>query len=241
MFGILLVGVLTSCKKDADRQTQQGTTPENKAKVFEKSLTVYNADKTNSTTLRFRAASKEQLDNMALENMEFTLVKTPESATEATGVAAATIPGDEGSSVFSNKDASPSQSTTEKQVLPDDGIQVDLPFELKTKPISIQVKSKDLNNGTAARALANDCTPVTCDYHWIQGDNKIKVTNNDDCPITVYFSHKNAWGNWVPATGGLNLNQNGWASYCNPLWTVRVKICHPTYGSSYVVTYYPSC
>lgn len=241
-FSILLVGMhLTSCKKDADQQLQPGTPAGNKEKLFEKSLTIYNADKSNSTTLRFRAASKVQLDKMALENIEFTLVEIPVSATEATGMAASTLPGDEGSSVFSNKDASQSQSTNEKLVLPEDGIQVDLPFEPKTKSISIQVKSKDLNNRAAALALASNCTPVSIDYHWIQGYNKIKVTNQDDCQITVSFSHKNIWGNWVSATGGLRLNQNGWASYCNPLWTVRVKVEHPTYGSSYVVTYYPSC
>src|SRR4051794_36440438 len=51
-FGILLVG-MASCKKDVDQQLQKSANPqlqqdalaENKGKLFEKSITVYNADK----------------------------------------------------------------------------------------------------------------------------------------------------------------------------------------------------
>ena len=72
--GILLVGMqLTSCKKDVDQQFQnngnQQLQPDaqaiNTEKLFDRSITVYNAEKTNSTTIRFRAASKELLDKMA--------------------------------------------------------------------------------------------------------------------------------------------------------------------------------
>src|SRR4051812_14880938 len=54
-FGILLVG-MASCKKDVDQQLQNGANQqlqqdvlaENKGKLFEKSITIYNANKTNS-------------------------------------------------------------------------------------------------------------------------------------------------------------------------------------------------
>src|SRR6059058_3215138 len=94
LFGILLVSMhLTSCKKDADQQVKLNTPAGNKENLFEKSITIYNADKTNSTTLRFRAASKEALENAALDKIEFTLVKNPESAPEPKDLATSTIPG----------------------------------------------------------------------------------------------------------------------------------------------------
>jgi hypothetical protein len=245
-FGILLIGMsLTSCKKDADQQFQNAgnqqlqpdAQAQNKEKLFERSITIYNADKTTSTTLRFRAASKEQLDKMALENIEFTLVKTPESAKEATGVAASTLPGDEGYAAYSGKDASQLQSTNEKQVLPADGIQIDLPSLPKTESISIEVKSKDLNKEQAAAA---SCALVANTFHYIKGYHKIKVTNQGDCQIVVSFYHKNLLGAWVSVASGIVLNQNGWTQYSNCTWTVAATVSHAT-AISYVVSYFKSC
>jgi hypothetical protein len=178
MFGILLVGMhLTSCKKDADQQFQnagnQQSQPDaqaqSKEKLFQKSITIYNADKTKSTILRFSAVKKELLDKMSLNNTEFTLVKNPESATEATGVDAPAISDDEGYSAYSNKDVS--QSTNDKQVLPEDGIMLDFPSLSKTESIAIDVKSKDLNS-TKDQA-ASSYSYVT----YYTGGRKIQVTN----------------------------------------------------------------
>jgi len=236
IFSILLVGIyLTSCKKDADQQLQQGTPAGNKEKLFEKSLIIYNADKTNSTTLRFRAASKELLDKMPLENTEFTLVETPDSATEATGVAAATIPSDEGSSGYSNKDASMLQSTNEKQVFPEDAIQVDLPFAPKTKPISIQVKSKSLNSEQAVAAPCNLGRLII--YHPGRFHH-IKVTNLNICPILVYFYHKDLLGNWIFSGFSYNLSKSWSAWYFNPTWVVGANVYSCTTSYNYNVIWW---
>jgi len=236
-FGILLAGIyLTSCKKEADRQPQQGTPPENTAKLFEKSLTIYNADKTNSTTLRFRSASKTQLDKMALENMDFTLVETPEALTEAPGLTAPTIAGEKGISSYSGKNATLSQSMSEKQVLPADAIQVDLPLESKTKPFSIEVKSRNLNNGTLRPEQA--ATTYYWNFYYKSLWHKIQVTNLNPNPIHVYFYNYTFQWNYT----GINywLYQNGWAWYCNTFWTAGAGVSHPDYYY-YRINYWLFC
>jgi len=238
-FGILLAGMnLTSCKKDVDQQLQNGANQQlqqdaqiqNKGKLFEKSLTVYNADKTNSTTLRFRADSKEKLDKMQLENLEFTLVKTSESATNATDVTASNIAGDEGYSASSRTGAA--QNTNARQGSPEDAIQVDLPFEPKTESVSIQVKSKDLNKQQAS--------PSTLSYkfYFISGDHRIKVTNYSYKPIYVYFYKYN--GGWIYSGYSYELFQNTYAYYSNCNRTVGAEVDYP-YTHNYVVNFYKSC
>jgi predicted DNA binding CopG/RHH family protein len=236
-FGILLVG-MASCKKDVDQQLQNGANQQlqqdalaqNKGKLFEKSITIYNADKTNSTTLRFRAASKEQLDKMPLANLEFTLVKTPESSTNATDVTASNIAGDEGYSASSRKDAA--QNTNARQGAPEDAIQVDLPFESKTESVSIQVKSKDLNKQQAS--------PSTLSYkfYYISGYHRIKVTNYSYKPIYVYFYKYN--GGWIYSGYSYELFQNTYAYYSNCTRTVGAEVDYP-YTHNYVVNFYRSC
>src|SRR4051812_40292748 len=127
-FGFLLIGLyLTSCKKDVDQQLQQSTPAENKENLFEKSLTVYSADKTSSTILCFRAASKELLDKMSLEDMEFTLDKAPELSSDASDLAAPATTEDAGFSNYSKGGALLPQSLTERMQIPTDAIQVELP------------------------------------------------------------------------------------------------------------------
>jgi hypothetical protein len=244
-FGILLIGMsLTSCKKDADQQFQNAgnqqlqpdAQAQNKEKLFERSITVYNADKTNSTTLRFRAASKELLDKMPLDNTEFTLVKAPESAPEAKGVDAPAISDDKGYSAFSGKDASQIQNTNEKQVLPKDGIMIDLPSLPKTKAFSIEVKSKTLNNSATAQAASYSYYT----FWYKSGYSKIQVTNLAyNNPIGVYFYYW-YYPYWYYSGYHFTLYQNGWATYwyCNR--TVGTYVYYNP-GWWYRITFYPTC
>src|SRR5690349_12596804 len=124
-FGALLIGIfITSCKKDVDQQPQQFASTENQDNAVEKSVKIYNADKTNSTTLRFRAASKEILDKMP--NVEFTLATNPEVDTKATGKVAPTLATDEGLSGYIDNGAALLPQGINK-AFPKDAIQVELP------------------------------------------------------------------------------------------------------------------
>jgi len=243
-FGILLIGMsLTSCKKDADQQFQntgnQQLQPDaqakNKEKLFERFITIYNADKTTSTTLRFRADSKEKLDKIPLQNLEFTLAKAPESAPEAKGVDAPAIADDKGYSAFSGKDASQIQGTNEKLGSPKDGIQIDLPSWPKSKPFSIDVKSKNLNKEQASAAASY----WYYSFFYISGYSKIQVTNYAyNNPLAVYF-YNYYWG-WNYSGYAYTLYYYGWARYWYCYRTVGAGVYYNP-GYYYRVTYWPSC
>jgi len=244
-FGILLIGMcMTSCKKDADQQFQnagnQQRQPDdlaqNKEKLFEKSITIYNADKTNSTTLRFRAASKDQLDKIPLDNLEFTLAKTPESAPEAKGVDAPAISDNAGYSDYSNTAASQIQNANEKLASPQKGIQIDLPSWSKTKPFSIEVKSKTLNNTAKDQAAASYSY---YSFFYISGYHKIQVTNLAyNSPLSVYFY--NYYYGWHYSGYAWTLYYNGWARYWYCSRTVGAGVYYNP-GYWYRINYYPSC
>jgi hypothetical protein len=167
-----------------------------------------------------------------LEDLEFTLVKTPEAATEARDLVASTIPGDEGSSGFSDKNASLlPNSTNEKQVLPEDAIQVDLPFEPKIGSISIDVKSKDLSKEQVAAAAYYK-------FYYTSGYHRIKVTNFHIRPIIVdFYSYANGW---KYSGYSYKLYQNTYAWYSNCSRTVGAGVTYPFYHN-YKVNFYPSC
>jgi len=246
MFGILMACLyLTSCKKDADLQHQQDTPAENKEKLFEKSLPVFNADKTNSTTLRFRAASQELLDKMQLENTEFTLVETPVLTNEAARPATRSTGGDEGSANYSDKDASPlnaslPNSSNEKQVLPEDAIQIDFPLEPKTKSFSLEVKTKGLNNGTTRSATEQATTAYYYSkFYFINGWHRIKVTNlMSSSPIAVYFY--NYYFGWYYSGYAFTLyNYGGGGQDWHCSRTVGATV-YSYYYHHYYVNYYSS-
>jgi hypothetical protein len=239
MFGILMVSLhLTSCKKDAELQSKQDAPAENKEKLVETSLTVYNANKTTSTTLRFRAASQEQLDHAGLENLEFTLVKTPEAAAEARDLPASAIAGDEGSSGYSNTNANLANSADEKQVSLEDGIQVDLPLLAKTENVSIEVKSKDLNNGSISSATEQAAVTLYYKFWYKSGYHRIKVTNLHKNPIYPYYYY---YYNYWHYTGyHYKLYKYGWAWYRNCYRTTGAKVYYPYYHY-YRVDFYKYC
>jgi hypothetical protein len=243
LFGILLVGMhLTSCKKDADQppiqngtnqQIQPDNQAQNKVNLFEKSITVYSADKTNSTTLRFRAASKDLLDKMPLDNIEFTLVKNPESPKNAAGVDAPAISDNAGYSGYSGNDASLLQGTNEKQVLPKDGIEIDLPNLTQTESVSLQVKSKNFNKGpsTAATYYYN--------FYYRSWGHKIQVNNYYSTPLSVYFDYW-YYPYWYYSGYHYTLYNGGWAWYRNCSNIVGAEVYHQS-SYSYVVYYWSSC
>jgi hypothetical protein len=241
-FAILLIGMsLTSCKKDADQQfqnagnqqNQQDARAINKEKLFERSITVYNADKTNGTTLRFRAASKDLLDKMPLDNMEFTLVKNPKSPTNATSVDAPTISDNAGYSAFSGKDASQLQSTNDKQILPKDGIQIDLPNLAKTESISLQVKSKNFNKGPSEAAT------YYYKFYFRDWAHKIQVNNYYSTSLIVYFDY---WYStkWYYSGYGYTLYNGGWAWYRNCSRIVGAEVYYQYYHN-FTVYYWSNC
>ena len=260
-FGILMVSLsLTSCKKDADLQPSQAAPPQNNQKVFEKSLTVYNADKTNSTILRFSAASQELLND--IDKSEFTLVETPDAADEAGRPATKATTGDDGSADYSDKDASmidaglPNASApnaglpnasqlnkaNEKPVLPEDGIQIDLPLEMKTKSFSLQVKSKDLNNSTTSSAtqqVAPSSSYYASRFYYISGYHRIKVTNYMAySPVAVYF-YNYRYG-WNYSGYAFKLGYNTYARYQHCSRTVGARVYY-NYYRNFTVRYYPYC
>ena len=249
-FGILIVSMsLTSCKKDADLNLKAAPT-QNAQKVFERSLTVYNADKTNSTILRFSAASQELLND--IDKSEFTLVETPDAADEAGRAATKTTTGDEGSADYSDKDASmidaglPNASqlnkANEKPVLPEDGIQIDLPLEMKTKSFSLQVKSKDLNNSTTSSAtqqVAPSSSYYASRFYYISGYHRIKVTNYMAySPVAVYF-YNYRYG-WNYSGYAFKLGYNTYARYQHCSRTVGARVYY-NYYHNFTVKYYPYC
>ena len=266
-FGILMVSLsLTSCKKEADLQPEQTSPPQNDQQVFERSLTVYNADKTNSTTLRFSAASKELLND--IDNTEFTLVETPEADDEAGIPATKITTDDDGSSDYSKGDVSkldaalpnvsqPNASqpiaglpngsqlnsrANEKPVLPEGGIQIDLPVEMKTKSFSLQVKSKDLNKSTTSSAtqqVAPSSSYYASRFYYISGYHRIKVTNYMAySPVAVYF-YNYRYG-WNYSGYAFKLGYYQWARYQRCTRTVGARVYY-NYYRNFTVRYYPYC
>jgi hypothetical protein len=244
--GILLVCMhLTSCKKDADQQHQQNAPAENKEKLFEKSLTIYNADKTKSTTLRLSAASKELLDK-SLERTEFTLVKTPVSA-EATGLDTSTTRSDGMGYVASSSAQNAPQSTNGEQALPGDArdaIQVDFPSaSKKAEPITIKVKSKDLNNSTMRSATEQAQSSTWWDSYFSfrsTGINDVVIRYYGDTYIDVYWYwywfydwHYSGYSNRLY----FNKSAEGWGKNC------KIPTGFDVYfrsGDYYWISWYPS-
>jgi len=191
---------LTSCKKDVDQQFQQSTPSENNAKVFEKSLTVYSADKTNSTTLRFRAASKEQLDKM--RNVEFTLVTQPELPAE-TELTAPAIKGEEGISSYAKGATLLPTSITTKPALPENAVQIEAPYLPKISSMALNVVSKD-------ESVVNDLSA----FFYVSGYHRIKVTNNHFRSIGVdFYNYFNGW-HYSGFSFELFQNQFAWYQHC---------------------------
>jgi hypothetical protein len=255
LFGILLVSMhMTSCKKDADQQfqnagnqpSQQDALAQNNKKFFEKSITIYNADKTKSTTLRFRAASKKALENVALDKIEFTLVKSPEPKDLVTS----TIPGDddEGYSASSGKNAP--QSTNEEQALPGDpgdAIQVDLPLASKTEPIFIKVNSKAaLNNGTMRSATGQVKPPYWWDSHVFysglsQNMRKENLHYTGSSHLDFYPYYYINGSGWVYQAPWHSLTpSNRDASYKNCYHAVGAD-CYWHSPKTFTLGFYPSC
>ena len=227
LFGTLLVGMhLTSCKKEVNQQLQQGTPSENKANVFEKSLTVYSADKTNSTTLRFRAASKEQLDKM--RNVEFTLVTQPELPAEAELTAPA-IKGEEGFSSYAKGATLLPTSITTKPALPPNAIQVDLPQMPKVADMALNVASVDEAVGGPA-----DITV----FYYRSNYHRIRVTNFHPRSIIVDFY--NYFNGWHYSGFSYQLFQNTYAWYQHCTRTVGADVTHGN-RYNYVVRFVRFC
>jgi hypothetical protein len=225
-FGILVVGMhLTSCKKDVDQQLQQSTPAENKENVFEKSVTVYNADKTNNTTLRFRAVSKEQLDKMS--NVEFTLIKNPEVDPKAIELIAPTIAGDEGFSGYLDKGASLLPQGMNK-ALPKDAIQIELPNLPSVGSSALEMTSKD-----------ESVTAASTTFYFVSGYHRIQVTNRHTRPIIVDF-YSFAGGLWRYSGFSYKLFQNTFAWYQHCTRTVGADVTYPT-QFRFKVTYTPFC
>ena len=263
-FGILMVSLsLTSCKKEADVQLDPAAPPQNNQKVFERSLRVYNADKTTSTTLRFSAASKELLND--IDNTEFTLVETPEVDNEAGRPATKTTTGDDGSANYSDKDASmvdaslpnvsqpnasqpiaglPNTSqlnrADEKPVLPEGGIQIDLPSDMTTKSFSIEIKTKGLNNSTTSASTQQAGTSYYASrFYYISGWHRIKVTNlMYNSPIRAYFYNYRYGWNYSGYT--FLLGYGGWARYQHCTRTVGARVYY-YYYRNFRVNYYSYC
>ncbi|HYO06645.1 MAG TPA: hypothetical protein VER14_06655 [Phototrophicaceae bacterium] len=261
-FGILMVSLsLTSCKKEADLQAEQAAPSQNNQQVFERSLTVYNADKTTSTTLRFSAASKELLND--IDNTEFTLVETPEADDEAGRPATKTTTGDDGSADYSDEgvsrldaslpnlpnasqpiaglpNASQLNRANEKPVLPEGGIQIDLPSDMKTKPFSLQVKSKDLNNSTTSSATQQAATSYYASrFYYISGYHRIKVTNYMAySPVAVYF-YNYRYG-WNYSGYAFKVGYYQYARYQHCTRTVGARVYY-NYYRNFTVRYYPYC
>jgi len=224
-FGIVLVGMhLTSCKKEVDQQLQQGTPSENKAKVFEKSLTIYSQDKTLSTTLRLQAP-RELLDKVDLSKINFTLAKDQELTLPEK--VAPTLATDEGLSGFTTE-ASLLPSTV-KPALPPNAIQVDLPQMPKVADMALHVVSVDEAVGGPA-----DITV----FYYRSNYHRIRVTNYHPRSIIVDFY--NYFNGWHYSGFSYQLFQNTYAWYQHCTRTVGADVTHGN-RYNYVVRFVRFC
>lgn len=204
MFGIILVGMhLASCKKDVKQQVQQATPSENKAQLFEKSLTVYSADKALSTTLHIKAATPELLNKVS--SMKFTLsanVQAPKSQVT-------TLPADEGIAAFSKGvTLLPHNVSTPKPDLSEKAIQIEAPDLPKVANMALNVSSAD-------EAVAAGPADIEA-FFYRSGWHYIEVLNRHRRSIGVDF-YSFFRGQWRYSGYSFELfrNQSAWFQHCS--------------------------
>lgn len=248
-FALLVSGMfLTSCQKDRDEvmdtppaaNSSKAADPSSlkikePEKLFERTLKVFDAGKTKSTTLRLRASSKQTLDRLNLDNMEFTLVNTPASVLQQKGNPGTALK--QGATLASKQGATRDAKTPDELKIPDNAIVMDFPFEAKNTPVSIEVSSKP---GKAAQ-LSTDAQAMATSYLYLSGSNwhRIQVTNLGYNAIYAAFYY-HYWGYKYYSGYAYTLYQNGWSYYYNCSYSVGVNLTF--YGAyRYRYTWWSTC
>ncbi|MEI6948768.1 hypothetical protein V9K67_16375 [Paraflavisolibacter sp. H34] len=253
VFALLLSGMyLTSCQKDHDQQmdtpvaanstkaNNPGSDPaaikiKEPEKLFERTLKVFDASKTKSTTLRLRASSQKTLDGLNLNDMQFTLVATPSNLLQQS--AAPTSSKEKGGTLFSQLGATRDSKKAQDLTIPENAIAMDFP-DAKNEPVSIEVSSKAKANlsstDPAAQALATS-------YLYLSGTNwrRVQVTNlGYNAIYTAFYYHY--WGYKYYSGYAYTLYNNGWSYYYNCNYSVGVNLTF--YGAyRYRYTWWSNC
>ena len=130
---------MASCKKE----TKVVPPNQNTTGLNARTLKVYDANGTNSATLRFQSSSKELLDHIALDQFDFTLVQTP---TPGNSVNLSTT--SLGNLDFSEKNVNREPADVNALQQSDQVVYVDIIPDSRNQPVSIEVKSKVADNSS---------------------------------------------------------------------------------------------
>ncbi|MEI6950880.1 hypothetical protein V9K67_27115, partial [Paraflavisolibacter sp. H34] len=226
---------LTSCQKDHDqvmdtpvaanstKANNPGSDPaaikmKEPEKLFERTLKVFDASKTKSTTLRLRASSQKTLDGLNLDDMQFTLVQTPSNLLQQS--AAPTSSKEKGGTLFSQLGATKDSKKAEDLKIPDNAIMMDFPNEATNAPVSIEVSSKAKANLSSADPAAQ---ALATSYLYLSGTNwhRVQVTNlGTNAIYSAFYYHY--FGYKYYSGYAYTLYQNGWSYYYNCNYSVGV-------------------
>lgn len=226
MYALFLTGVfLTSCKKE----TKVAKPDESTNKLYARTLKIYDADHINSATLRFQSSSNDLLAAMPLEDVDFTLVVTPEPS--ANNAADLTASSSFGTVSLSERNTNQTPSSVDELQKSDKVIFVDLVSAPTSKSLSIEVKSKAPANDsrTSRTSSVNTFYPpgVKMFFYGAAHWRKVHIDNLSSSKINVSFYYNSCEGNICQTNGDLkgtftkysgysyNLYLNGWAWYSN--------------------------
>ncbi|MEO6001073.1 MAG: hypothetical protein ABIN89_29760 [Chitinophagaceae bacterium] len=230
---------LASCKKEAKVAPPEGNT----TKLFARTLKVYNADGTNSATLRFQSLSEELLSSIALDKFDFTLVKTPAQSTGDLNNLSTTS---QGTLNFSEKNTNREPGNGDVLQPSDKVIYINMVADAKTTSISIEVKSKKIDDARGNRDNSIQTlypAGVQVFFHGATSWHKVQIDNLSYNALNVSFYYNSCDGNVCSTNGDLKgtftqysgynytLYNNGWAWYskCSRAVGTLITIAPNTY------------